>query len=44
MSAISIASSADPTHGVVLLNLTGQTAATLLATHTTFAGGHALIG
>jgi hypothetical protein len=42
--AIAIASSADPTHGLVLLNMpTGDTAADLLASHTTFSGGHALI-
>jgi T5SS/PEP-CTERM-associated repeat protein len=42
--AIAIASSADPTHGLVLLNLpTGDTAADLLASHVTFSGGHALI-
>ena len=45
-SAISIYSSADPTHGVVLTsggssNFT--TAADLLANHVTFVGGHALI-
>ncbi len=44
-SAISLYSSADPTHGVVLAavgtsNLT--TAADLLANHETFTGGHAL--
>ena len=43
--AISIASAANLTHGVVLLNMpAGQTAADLLANHTTFSGGHALIG
>ena len=43
--AIAIASSGDAAHGIVLLNMTGgQTAANLLASHTTFAGGHALIG
>jgi serralysin len=42
--AIAIASSTDLTHGLVLLNMTGgQTAANLLASHTTFVGGHALI-
>ena len=45
-SAISIYSSADPKHGVVLIsggtsNFT--TAADLLANHLTFVGGHALI-
>ena len=44
VSAIAITSSADASHGVVLLNMTsGQTAATLLDSHTTFIGGHALI-
>jgi hypothetical protein len=43
--AISIYSSADPYHGVVLLNMpTADTAAALSAGHLTFAGGHALIG
>jgi hypothetical protein len=43
--AIAIASSADLMHGVVLTNMpTGQTAADLLANHTAFNGGHALIG
>ena len=42
--AIAIASSADLAHGVVLLNVaSSQTAADLLANHTTFSGGHALI-
>jgi len=42
--AITIANSTDLTQGVVLLNMTGgQTAANLLASHTTFVGGHALI-
>jgi hypothetical protein len=42
--AIAIASSAAPMRGLVLLNMTaGQTAANLLASHTTFSGGHALI-
>jgi hypothetical protein len=42
--AIAIASSADPTHGLVLLNMpTSDTAAALLASHVTFSGGHALI-
>jgi uncharacterized repeat protein (TIGR03803 family) len=40
--AIALFSSGDPSHGVVLLNM-HDTAATLLASHTTFAGGHALI-
>jgi hypothetical protein len=40
--AVAIKSSADPGHGLVLLNPGGDTAATLLA-HTTFAGGHALV-
>ncbi len=44
MHAISIASSADPAHGLVLLNMpAADTAASLLASHTTFIGGHALI-
>ena len=43
--AIAIASSADPAHGLVLLNMpTGDTAAALFAGHVTFSGGHALIG
>jgi Tryptophan-rich Synechocystis species C-terminal domain len=43
-AAISLASSADPSHGLVLTNLGGGlTAAQLLASHTTFVGGHALI-
>ena len=43
--AIALASSGDAAHGIVLLNMTGgQTAASLLASHTTFLGGHALIG
>jgi serralysin len=42
--AIAIAGGTDPTHGVVLLNMpTGNTAANLLSSHTTFNGGHALI-
>jgi hypothetical protein len=42
--AIAIASSANFTHGVVLLGMpTGQTVADLLTTHTTFSGGRALI-
>ena len=40
--AIALFSSGDPSHGVVLLNM-HDTAATFLASHTTFAGGHALI-
>ena len=43
-AAIAITSSADRTHGIVLLNTTGQTALNLLTNHTTFSGGHALIG
>jgi len=44
VAAIAIASSADPSHGIVLLDMTdGQTAANLLATHTTFSGGHAIV-
>ena len=44
--AIAIFSSADRTHGIVLLNVpTGETAASLLSSsHTTFIDGHALIG
>jgi hypothetical protein len=43
--AIALASSADPSHGVVLTNMpTNDTAANLLASHTAFSGGHALIG
>ena len=43
--AIAFASSGDAAHGVVLLNMTGgQTATNLLASHTIFSGGHALIG
>jgi len=42
--AIAIANSADLTHGLVLLNMAaGQTAANLLADHTTFSSGHMLI-
>ena len=42
--AIAIASSANLTHGMVLLNMSaGQTAADLLTNHTTFSGGHALV-
>ena len=40
--AVAITSSADPAHGLVLLNPAGDTAATLLA-HTTIVAGHALI-
>jgi T5SS/PEP-CTERM-associated repeat protein len=40
--AIAIASSTDPTHGLVLLNMP-STAAALSASHVTFAGGHALL-
>ncbi len=43
--AISLYASADPAHGVVLAGVSGsQTAADLLANHTRFAGGHAIIG
>ena len=43
--AIALASSGDAAHGIVLLNMAeGQTAANLLAFHTTFSGGHAMIG
>ena len=42
--AIALASSTDPSHGVVLLNVSvGLTATSLLTSHTTFSGGHALI-
>ena len=42
--AISIFSSVDPNHGVVLLNMpSADTAAVLSASHLTLAGGHALI-
>ena len=42
--AIAIASTTDLAHGVVLLGMsTGQTAANLLVSHTTFSGGHDLI-
>jgi Tryptophan-rich Synechocystis species C-terminal domain len=42
--AIAFASTADPAHGVVLTGLSPSlTAADLLASHTTFTGGHALI-
>ncbi len=44
LHAIAIASSADLSHGVVLLNMpSSETAAELLASHTTFSGGHVLI-
>ncbi len=44
LHAIAIASNADLSHGLVLLNIaTSLTAADLLASHTTFSGGHALI-
>ncbi|MGO9954840.1 MAG: beta strand repeat-containing protein, partial [Solirubrobacteraceae bacterium] len=44
LHAISIASGADPAHGLVLLNMpAGDTAAVLQASHTTLMGGHALI-
>ena len=43
-AAIAITSSADRTHGIVLLNTTGQTASSLIAGHTAFTDGHALIG
>jgi hypothetical protein len=43
-SAIAFASTADPAHGVVLTGLSSSlTAADLLASHTIFSGGHALI-
>jgi hypothetical protein len=43
--AIAIASIADLSYGVVLLHMSSSlTAADLLASHTTFSGGHALIG
>jgi hypothetical protein len=42
--AVAFASTADPAHGVVLTGLSSSlTAADLLASHTTFSGGHALI-
>jgi hypothetical protein len=42
--AIAIASSTDPTRGLVLLNMpANDTAAVLAASHVTFAGGHATI-
>jgi hypothetical protein len=44
VNAISVTSSADPTHGVVLLGVTAsQTASDLLANHTSFANGHVAI-
>jgi len=44
LHAVSIASGADPAHGLVLLNKpAGDTAAVLQTSHTTFMGGHALI-
>jgi hypothetical protein len=44
LHAISIASGADPAHGLVLLNMPADdTAAVLEASHTIFKGGHALI-
>ena len=43
-AAIALASSADLSHGIVLLNVSGGlNAASLLTSHTTFVGGHALI-
>jgi exo-beta-1,3-glucanase (GH17 family) len=42
--AIALASNGDLAHGIVLLNVSGGlTAANLLASHTSFTGGHALI-
>jgi hypothetical protein len=42
--AISIYSSADPSHGVVLLGMSSNlTAANLLSSHTTFSNGVAII-
>ena len=41
--AIALASSADPTHGVVLTNVSSGMTAGLLSNHLTFSGGHALI-
>jgi hypothetical protein len=42
--AIALASSSNLLYGVVLLNMpSGDTAADLLASHVTFAGGHALV-
>ena len=44
VAAISIYSSADPTHGIILTGMTaGQTAANLLSSHTTFSNGNAII-
>ncbi len=43
-AAIALTSSSDPSHGIVLTNVSGGlTAATLLTSHTNFVGGHALI-
>ncbi len=43
-AAIALASTNDSLHGLVLTNVTGGlNAATLLTSHTTFVGGHALI-
>ena len=42
--AISLYSSADPTHGIILTGMTaGQTASDLLANHTTFTNGCAVV-
>ena len=42
--AVAFFSAADPAHGVALTGLSSSlTAADLLASHTTFSGGHALI-
>ena len=44
VKAISLYSSADPTHGVVLTGMTnGQTAANLLTSHASFSNGHAIV-
>ena len=44
VAAISLYSQLDPTHGVILTGMTGgQTAGDLLANHTTFVGGVAMI-
>jgi uncharacterized repeat protein (TIGR03803 family) len=44
VNAISLYSSADPTHGIILTGMTaGQTASDLLANHTTFSNGCAVI-
>ena len=44
MAAISLYSSADPTHGIILTGLDqGLTASNLVANHTTFRNGNALI-